>query len=154
MSLQNKVVYGYNNMINPRRLTLHFANDAEEAPRVARRVEDFLKKQKVPASLINKTLLCVDELITNIIAHAYTDHEEHAVLLECCLSDTALTLELRDDGVPFDPTKQTRPNLNLSLESRNIGGLGIHLVMTLMDKVEYYREGVFNVLKMEKLINS
>ncbi|MGE3319117.1 MAG: ATP-binding protein [Candidatus Berkiella sp.] len=135
-------------------LTLHFANSAEEAPRIARRIEYFLHEKKISDSIINKILLCVDELITNIIAHAYTDKQEHAVLLDCKIQDGRIELELRDDGVQFDPTTQTRPNVKLSLENRDIGGLGIHLVMTLMDKVEYQREGDFNVLKASISTNS
>ncbi len=131
-------------------LTLHFANSAEEAPRIARRVEYYLHDRQIPDTVINKLLLCVDELITNIIAHAYNDAQEHAVLLECRVFNDKIELELRDDGVQFDPTKQTRPNTNLAVEDRDIGGLGIHLVMTLMDKVEYIREGDFNVLKITK----
>ncbi len=140
-------------MTSSQHLTLHFSNSAEEAPRIARRVEYFLHDHQIPDTIINKLLLCVDELITNIIAHAYTDKEEHAVLLECRLSDSAVELELRDDGVQFDPTTQTRPNTQLALENRDIGGLGIHLVMTLMDKVEYQREGDFNVLKITKILD-
>lgn len=139
-------------MLSIPHLTLHFANSADEAPRIARRVEMFLHDHRISDSIINKILLCVDELITNIIAHAYTDKEEHAVLLETRIFDKYIELEIRDDGVPFDPTKQTRPNTQLSLESRDIGGLGIHLVMTLMDKVEYMREGDFNVLKATKTL--
>lgn len=134
-------------MTSSQHLTLHFANSAEEAPRIARRIEYYLHDKKISDSIINKILLCVDELITNIIAHAYTDKQEHAVLLDCKVIDNTIELELRDDGVPFDPTTQTRPDVKLSLENRDIGGLGIHLVMTLMDKVEYQREGDFNVLK-------
>lgn len=134
-------------------LTLHFSNNAEEAPRIARRVEHFFHDNGISDTLVNKILLCVDELITNIIAHAYNDKEEHAVLLESRILDDRIELELRDDGVAFDPTTQTRPNTNLSVESRDIGGLGIHLVMTLMDKVEYQREGDYNVLKVTKKLN-
>lgn len=139
-------------MTIPHQLSLHFANSAEEAPRIARKIDHFLREEKVDESLINKLLLCVDELITNIIAHAYNDKEDHAVLLECKVLDDKIVLELRDDGVAFDPTKQTRPNLKLSMDDRNIGGLGIHLVKTLMDKVEYRREGDYNVLTTTKLL--
>jgi|SRR5690606_775883 len=135
------------------KLTLHFANNADEAPRMAKRVEQFLHDQRISDSLINKILLCVDELITNIIAHAYNDKLEHAVLLECLVTDELIKLELRDDGVPFDPTSQERPKTHLSIEQRSIGGLGIHLVMSLMDHVEYVREGDFNVLRANKVID-
>lgn len=136
--------------MNPNRLELFFRNSAEEAPRMARKVEQFLQDKEVEEPIINKVLLCVDELITNIIAHAYTDEEEHAVTLECNVAPTFLTLELRDDGVEFDPTKQTRAITDGPLEERSVGGLGIHLVTSLMDKVEYEREGDFNVLKATK----
>lgn len=134
-------------------LTLHFANSAEEAPRIARRVEYYLHDRQISDSVINKILLCIDELITNIIAHAYNDDQEHAVLLECRVLDRQIELELRDDGVAFDPTKQNRPNTKLGVDDRDIGGLGIHLVMTLMDKVEYLREGDYNVLKITKILD-
>lgn len=139
-------------MTNQDRLSLHFANDREEAPRVSRRIEHFLHEKKISDSTINKILLCVDELVTNIVAHAYNDHEEHAVQLECRVLDDKIELELRDDGHPFDPTNQTRPDLKLSLDERKIGGLGIHLVTTLMDKVDYKREGDFNVLTITKML--
>lgn len=139
--------------LNPNRLELTFSNNAHEAPRMAKKIEQFMHDRNVDESLINKILLCVDELITNIIAHAYTDEEEHAVSLECTLAPTFIQLELRDDGVPFDPTKQTRAQVTGDLESREVGGLGIHLVTSLMDKVEYEREGVFNVLKATKFTN-
>jgi anti-sigma regulatory factor (Ser/Thr protein kinase) len=141
-------------MAKPHHLTLHFANNSEEAPRIARRIESFLHDEQIDDSTINKLLLCVDELVTNIIGHAYNDKEEHAVSLECRILDDKIELELRDDGVPFDPTKQNHPDLKLSIDKRNIGGLGIHLVNTLMDKVDYRREGDYNVLIATKLIES
>lgn len=133
-------------------LTLHFSNRADEAPRIARRIESFLNEHQVSESTVNKILLCVDELITNLIAHAYKDKDDHAVLLECRLDDRDIALELRDDGLPFDPTHKVHPNVQLGLEERDIGGLGIHFVMTLMDKVVYQREGDFNVLRITKAI--
>jgi serine/threonine-protein kinase RsbW len=133
-------------------LQLFFSNSAEEAPRMARRIEHYLHDFNISQDITNKILLCVDELITNIIAHAYDDDLEHAVLLECQVFDDFIELELRDDGVAFDPTSQTRPNTNLSIEDRDIGGLGIHLVTSLMDKVEYERDGDYNVLRAVKLL--
>lgn len=134
-------------------LSLHFANSAEEAPRIARRAEHFLHENHIPQSTINKLLLCIDELITNVIAHAYTDKLEHAVSLEIRTFPEYVELELRDDGQPFNPTLQTHPDLASSIEEREIGGLGIHLVVTIMDKVEYEREGDYNVLRAVKVID-
>lgn len=134
------------------RLQLTFANRADEAPHISRKIEAFLETQRVDPSIINKILLCVDELITNIIAHAYNDHEEHAVSLECSVVEDRISLELRDDGIPFNPTAKETPKLYKSIEDTGVGGLGIHLVMTLMDHVEYEREGDYNVLRATKMI--
>lgn len=141
--------------MNEKRLQLTFANRADEAPHISNKIELFLTKQSVDASIINKILLCVDELITNIIAHAYKDHEEHAVSLECSIMEDRISLELRDDGIPFNPTaaeKSRSPALLKSVEDTPVGGLGIHLVMNLMDHVEYEREGDYNVLRATKMI--
>jgi anti-sigma regulatory factor (Ser/Thr protein kinase) len=138
---------------NANRLQLTFANRADEAPHISNKIEIFLEQQQIDPSIINKILLCVDELITNIIAHAYTDHEEHAVSLECSVMEDRISLELRDDGIPFDPTEKNKPTVLLkTIEDTPIGGLGIHLVMTLMDHVEYEREGDYNVLRATKMI--
>ncbi len=58
--------------------------------------------------------------------------------------------EISDDGVAFDPLKVPPPDLTADLESRPIGGLGVHFVKTLMDEVAYRREGDRNVLTMRK----
>jgi len=143
-----------NVMTSAQHLTFYFENNAEEAPRIARQVEQYLQKNKISEPIVNKILLCVDELFTNIITHAYHDKLDHAVLLECRIFENRLELELRDDGVPFDPTSQNRPNINQPIDQRNIGGLGIHLIQMLMDKVEYKREGDFNVLIVTKFLNN
>ena len=59
-----------------------------------------------------------------------------------CISDeNSLTIEIVDDGRPFDPlTDAPKPDVNAELEDRNIGGLGIHLVRKMMDDVRYRRE--------------
>lgn len=139
-------------MINAHRLQLTFANRADEAPHISNKIEAFLEKEQINPSIINKILLCVDELITNIIAHAYADHQEHAVSLECSVMEDRISLELRDDGIPFNPTEKNRPALIKNIDDAPIGGLGIHLVMTLMDHVEYEREGDYNVLRATKMI--
>lgn len=141
-------------MTQMQHISIHFSNNAEEAPRVAKKLDQFLKQNDVSESIINRFLLCIDELVTNIIAHAYTDKEEHAVLLECRIYDNRIELELRDDGSPFDPTSTQTPDVDMPIEDRRIGGLGIHLVSTLMDSVEYHREGDFNVLVSTKMLDN
>ena len=55
-----------------------------------------------------------------------------------------------DSGRPFDPLSEEKPDVESGLEDRQIGGLGIFLVMTTMDAVSYAYEGGRNILTMEK----
>jgi anti-sigma regulatory factor (Ser/Thr protein kinase) len=85
--------------------------------------------------------LAVDEIATNIITHGY---EESGLTGEInvsgVLTDSALTIVLEDSGVPFDPLSQALPDeeyLMLPLEERDIGGLGIFLVLKGVDTFNY-----------------
>ena len=60
------------------------------------------------------------------------------------------TPAIEDDGIPFNPFTQESPDTSLSLEDREIGGLGIHIVKSLMDSYEYIRIDNRNVLKLVK----
>ncbi|MFO1257234.1 MAG: ATP-binding protein [Gammaproteobacteria bacterium] len=134
------------------RFKAHYTNTLEDSKRVIHRLENFMVDHAISFSIINKLLMCVDEIVTNIVTHAYKDKEEHTVYLESKLENGFITIEFRDDGVAFDPTKRSGPDTTLSIEDRDIGGLGLHLVKKLMDKMEYAREGDYNVLKITKKI--
>jgi len=55
------------------------------------------------------------------------------------MDDGRLTITVKDRGTPFDPTKQAAVDVDAGLEERTIGGLGIHLVISIMDTVAYRR---------------
>lgn len=134
------------------RFKAHYTNTLEDSKRVIHRLENFMVDHAISFSIINKLLMCVDEIVTNIVTHAYKDKDEHTVYLESRVEDGRITIEFRDDGVAFDPTQQRGPDTTLSIEERDIGGLGLHLVKKLTDKMEYEREGDYNVLKITKKI--
>ena len=90
--------------------------------------------------------LAVDEIATNIITHGYKEAERTGdVNLNGILTDSSLTIVLEDTGIPFDPLSQNLPGedyLNLPLEERPIGGLGIFLVLKGADNFRYeFSEG-------------
>lgn len=100
------------------------------------------------ASAAYKLRLAVDEIATNIITHGY---EEAGLSGDVCvsgdLSETSLAVVLEDSGVPFDPLSRPLPSeddLNLPLEERTIGGLGIYLVLKGVDQFRYERVGERN----------
>ena len=78
---------------------------------------------------------------------------EHQILMEgLALEGGRLTIDVSDDGIAFNPLDATPPNLDLPIMERPVGGLGIHIVRTVMDHVEYQRRDGHNVLTMRKTI--
>ena len=133
-------------------VTAVFVNQRSEIERVVALVERFGEEQQLPAELVITVHLVMDELVANIISHGYDDTAEHQIHVTLAVEDSVLTLRVEDDGRPFDPLQAPPPDLDLPLEERPVGGLGIHIVRSMMDAVEYQRNGDRNVLIMKKAI--
>ncbi len=89
-----------------------------------------------------------EELLNNIVTYAYSDDDEHAIEVRMGLAGKRLTVTITDDGVPFNPLSAEAPDLDAPLEEREIGGLGIHLVRSLIDDVTYQRRIGKNVMTL------
>ena len=95
--------------------------------------------------------LCLEELITNIITHGLHGAPDRTIQVRISMSDEWLEIILKDDAPPFDPFKEVpEPDLNITLEDRPIGGLGVHLVKTLMDNTRAHYDGSGNLIVMLK----
>ncbi|KAF1086206.1 Sensor histidine kinase YpdA [Sporotomaculum syntrophicum] len=127
-------------------------NKLEEIPILAADVEDFAAANNLPAQLNFQVNLCLDELLTNTISYGFPEGGEHEILVTIDLQEKMLVITIQDDGMAFNPLKQSKPDLSLGIDERAVGGLGIHLVRNLMDKIEYRREAGKNILVMEKQI--
>ena len=88
--------------------------------------------------------------MTNVIDYAYPPGVLGKVELRADITPGALTFTLVDGGAPFDPTSRGEVDINASVEDRQIGGLGIHLIRQIMDEVKYERIDNKNVLKLTK----
>jgi serine/threonine-protein kinase RsbW len=87
--------------------------------------------------------LAVDEIATNIITYGYEPAGiEGDITVRADTDEQALTIIIEDNAKPFDPLQQMGPDdLDLPLEQRNIGGLGIYLAINGVDKFTYERAG-------------
>jgi len=81
--------------------------------------------------------LAVDEAFSNIIEHAYNGECEEKIECTCQIMASGLVITLRDCGKPFDPTAIPDPDLDVELENRDIGGLGLYFIRNLMDEVSF-----------------
>ncbi|MBQ7503908.1 MAG: ATP-binding protein [Ruminococcus sp.] len=95
--------------------------------------------------------VAIDELFGNIARYAYNPETGKAtVRLEVEENPLSVIITFIDNGRPFNPLRQADPDITLSAEEREIGGLGIFLVKKTMDLIEYdYRDGQ-NILKIKK----
>ncbi len=96
--------------------------------------------------------LSVEEIFVNIAHYAYTQEVGMATICVDIDSENMMSLTFTDRGVPYDPLKKPDPDITLSAEDRQIGGLGIFMVKKYMDEVIYeYKDGQ-NVLTLKKKI--
>lgn len=128
------------------------ANKIEELPVLTQKIEEIGDKWELPIPIVMNINLVLEEAVTNIIFYAYTDKIQHEIAIDINLNNKQLILQISDNGRPFDPTKKEKPDTSLSVEERQIGGLGIFLIQQIMDQVLYKRDDNKNILILKKSI--
>jgi anti-sigma regulatory factor (Ser/Thr protein kinase) len=101
-----------------------------------------------------KLTLALEEAVVNVITHAFEGlPPPHSITVRLDITARSVTAEIIDNGRPFDPTSAPDPNLLLPLEQRRPGGLGIHLMRGMMDRLRYRRSDGNNILRLEKALD-
>jgi len=132
--------------------TLVLKNDVHEVTRFSSFMKSVTEKLGIETSLARKLRLAVEEAVVNVINYAYPAGTEGDVTIKMMSDGNKLHCQIIDAGVPFDPTAKKKVDTTLSVEERQIGGLGIHLVRELMDSINYEREDGKNILTLTKNI--
>ena len=130
--------------------TLCMSNDIEELNKLEPFLNGIFEREHLDMLMLPQIDLALEEAVTNIIMYAYPEGEKGTAELTVEVADGQISATLIDSGTPFNPLQQQEANLDVSLEERKIGGLGIHLIREIMDVVEYAYEDGRNVLKMKK----
>jgi len=131
-------------------LSIVLVNDRAEIEPLGRLVEQFGGEHGLPPETVFHINLALDEIVTNVIAHGFEDCDRHEIVVRLTLDVDHVLVEVEDDGLPFNPLDAPTPNLDLDIEDRPVGGLGIHFVQSVMDGVEYCRRDGHNILRMTK----
>jgi serine/threonine-protein kinase RsbW len=87
-------------------------------------------------------------VLNNIVKYGYGEGAAHQIDVSITLEGNDLTVTFTDDGMAFNPLEAPPPDLSVSLQDRDIGGLGLHILRKMMDIIDYCREGDKNVLRM------
>jgi serine/threonine-protein kinase RsbW len=130
--------------------SLTISNTIAEMQKVVDFVDRFGAAHDIPTSVTNDVNLCLDELLNNTISYGYEDRQPHSIILNLLLTGGLLAAEIQDDGKPFDLRKAAPVASGGTLQSRKVGGLGVHFVKALMDDVAYMRAGRHNVVRITK----
>jgi len=130
-------------------IELMIENQLGEISRVIARFDAFAEEHGIPDRVAWKIDMAFDELLNNIISYAYGDNDKHVIDVKIELYTDKLLVTIADDGIPFNPFSIAAPDTSLSLEEREIGGLGIHLVRNLVDATAYLRSLGKNIVTLE-----
>ena len=126
------------------------ASRLSEVERLASAIETFGGAHGLHEDVIFAFNLALDEVLTNTMSYGYEDVGAHDIHVRLRVRAGVVQAEVEDDGRAFNPLDVPPPNLDVPLEERPVGGLGLHIVRALMDDVEYRRDGTRNILTLRK----
>lgn len=130
---------------------LTIAATVENIGTVTEFVNEQLEALDCPMKAQMQIDIAIDELFGNIAHYAYNPDVGNAtVQVEVTEEPLAVIITFIDGGVPYDPLKAADPDITLSADQRQIGGLGIYMVKRSMDEITYeYKDGK-NILSIKK----
>ena len=133
--------------------TRTFPAKTESLNEVLSFVEETLEGYDCPLKIQTAVCVAIEEVFVNVAHYAYPEGEG-TMSLQIGFDDQSrsITFRMTDQGVPFDPLKKPDPDITLSAEEREIGGLGIFITKKTMDSLSYSYENGENVLTMIKKI--
>lgn len=131
--------------------TLKVRSELSELEKVRDFLKDSVQGQSICEEDLFKIELSLVEMCTNIMRYAYPEGDGD-IFIKLWNDDGNFYLEIRDNGVPFDPGQMELPEIEELISKEKKGGLGILLARKLMDKFSYQREDDQNVLLMSKRI--
>ena len=122
----------------------------ENLPQVLAFVDEQLEAADCPMKIQIQLDIAVEEIFVNIAHYAYAPETGKAMVrIETLADPPSVDITFIDNGVPYDPLAKADPDITLSAEERQIGGLGIFMVKKSMDDVKYeYLDG-HNILTLK-----
>lgn len=127
-------------------LKLEIENQISELEGLHAALSQFLREHGAPHKAAYAVNLAIDELVVNVIRYAYVDDDTHLINIELAIEGEQIILRIADDGRPFDPRKG--PALDLHAADREVAGLGLLLVLEMVDVLKYRRIDEMNQVEV------
>ena len=131
------------------KLTINIEPDNFDLYAIFAKVETLAKREEWPTDLTFRVNLALEELTLNTMTHGRHDELE-SIEVTLDSREDVLTIVITDNGLPFNPLEDVEdPLVDESLQNRKVGGLGVYLVHTLMDEMQYKRAEGRNYLTLK-----
>ena len=124
---------------------------ADSLPEAMSFVEELLEQHDAGIKASMAITVALEEMFINIVHYAYPDSTGE-IEMDIDFDGDDIIIHLKDNGIEFDPMAKEDPDITLSAEDRQIGGLGIYMVKKSMDHCEYHRENDVNHFMMRRNI--
>jgi anti-sigma regulatory factor (Ser/Thr protein kinase) len=135
--------------------TIQVSNDLAEVSRLNEVLSNLWMERNLPPDLEMPAVLALEEVLTNVIRHGCTGLANADIRVQFTFEPGAFEFVASDNGAPYDPLSHPDPDVNLPIEQRTPGGLGIFLVRRLGDAVSYeYRDGRNHLLFRKSLASA
>jgi anti-sigma regulatory factor (Ser/Thr protein kinase) len=131
-------------------MEIKIANRHSELVPLNQGLTEVWQRHGLNAKVVRDLNLAIEEIVTNIISHAFSDNREHIIRVRLDVEPAEVRVEVEDDGRPFNPLEAPDADTTSPLEERPIGALGIHLVRKLTDGLDYKRQADKNLLTLKK----
>ena len=133
--------------------TLCLPNNIEAIPQLSEFIDGVCDEAGIDMSIEMSLNLAIEEAVVNVMEYAYPEGTKGDVNIEVTADKSFIQFVITDSGTPFDPTAKEDVDTTLPAEQRPIGGLGIHLVRTIMDTINYEYANGKNILTLKKKLN-
>jgi sigma-B regulation protein RsbU (phosphoserine phosphatase) len=126
------------------------AADAAGMASLMQQADGFCEQQSINPEISGRLQLVLDELLMNVVSYGSEGAAAIArINLSLRLQSDLLVVEIRDTGKPFNPFALAEPDTDLTIEERELGGLGVFMVRSLTQSFSYNYEEPYNFVRLE-----
>lgn len=115
-------------------------------------LNENLEKYNISLKSKMQLELAIEEIFVNIVNYAYEDEDDVKIIFKINEDPLEITIRFIDNGISFNPLTVQQPDLELSSEEREIGGLGLFLVKKNVDDIYYEYKDNYNILTIKKVL--
>lgn len=110
----------------------------------------FCSEQDAPLEVSQELSVALEEILANVVNHGYEGDASQTAVVTAQRDGQSLVVEVRDRAKAYNPLDAPEPDLESDLDDRPIGGLGMHIVRSFMDELDYERRDGENCVTFRK----